>query len=82
MSLFLFFLASVGGNVLHNNYYFCGNKVTKYAIKTGNVTQVPLLSNVMRYLNNEVTVTNVTLCNIIMTSDEVTNLVSDPLSNA
>ena len=51
----------------------------KYAIETGNITQVTLLTNVMRYL---VTVTNLILRNIITTSNEVTNLVSDPLSNA
>ena len=28
----------------------------KYAIKTGNITQVTLLTNAMRYLSNEVTV--------------------------
>ena len=54
----------------------------KYAIKTGNVTQVTLLTNVTRYLRNIFTVTNLILCNIITTSNEVTNLVSDPLSNA
>ena len=53
----------------------------KYAIKTGNITQVTLLTNVMRYLSNIVTVTNLILCNIT-TSNEVTNLVSNPLSNA
>ena len=54
----------------------------KYAIKTGNITQVTLLTNVMPYLSNEVTVTSVILHNIITTSNEVTNLVSNPLSNA
>ena len=39
---------SVGGNALCNNYYFCGNKsntggITKYAVRTGNVTQVVYL---------------------------------------
>ena len=53
----------------------------KYAIKTGNITQVTLLTNVMRYLSNIVTVTNLILRNIT-TSNEVTNLVSNPLSNA
>ena len=36
----------------------------------------------MRYLSNIVTATSLILCNIITTSDKVTNLVSDPLSNA
>ena len=56
--------------------------IMKYAIKTGNITQVTLLTNVMHYLSNIVTVTNLILCNIITTSNKVTNLVSDPLSNA
>ena len=50
-----------------SNYYFCSSKViiiTKYAIKTGNITQVTLLTNVMRYQSNEVTVTTVILCTI------------------
>ena len=54
----------------------------KYAIKTGNITQVTLLTNVTRYLSNIITVTNLKLRNIITTSNEVTNLVSNPLSNA
>ena len=54
----------------------------KYAIKTGNITQVTLLTNVTRYLSNIVTVTNLILRNIITTSNKVTNLVSNPLSNA
>ena len=54
----------------------------KYAIKSGNITQVTLLSNVRCYLSNEVTVTSIILCNIITTSNEVTNLISDSLSNA
>ena len=54
----------------------------KYAIKTGNITQVTLLTNVTHYLSNVVTVMNPILCNIITTGNEVTNLVSDPLSNA
>ena len=58
------------------------NNITKYAIKTGNITQVTLLTNVTRYLSNIVTVTNLILCNIITISNEVTNLVSDPLSNS
>ena len=35
--------------------------VTKYAIKTGNITQVTLLTNVTCYLSNIVTVTNLIL---------------------
>ena len=58
------------------------SNITKYAIKTGNITQVTLLTNVTRYLSNIVTVTNLILRNIITTSNEVTNLVSNPLSNA
>ena len=58
------------------------SNITKYAIKTGNTTQVTLLTNVTRYLSNIVTVTSVILRNIITTSNEVTNLVSNPLSNA
>ena len=54
----------------------------KYAIKTGSITQVTLLTNVMRYLSNIVTVTSLILRNIITTSNEVTNLVSYSLSNA
>ena len=54
----------------------------KYAIKTGNITQVTLLTNVTRYLSNTVTVMILILCNTITTSNEVTNLVSNPLSNA
>ena len=75
---------SVGGNTLHNNYYFCGNKViiiTKYAIKADNIMQVTLLTNVTRYLSNEVTVTSIILCNIITTSNEGTNFVTNLLSN-
>ena len=44
--------------------------------------QVTLLTNVMRYISNEVTVTSPILSNIITTSNKVTNLVSNPLSNA
>ena len=55
---------------------------TKYAIKTGNITQVTLLTNVTRYLSNIVTVTNLILHNIIVTSNEVTSLNSNPQSNA
>ena len=58
------------------------SNITKYAIKTGNITQVTLLTNVTRYLSNIVTVTSLILRNIITTSNEVTNLVSNPLSNA
>ena len=54
----------------------------KYAIKTGNITQVTLLTNVTHYLSNIVTVASLMLCNIIATNNEVTNLVSYPLSNA
>ena len=53
----------------------------KYAIKTGNITQVTLLTNVTRYLSNIVTVMSLILRNIITTSNEVTNLVSNLLSN-
>ena len=53
----------------------------KYAIKTGNITQVISLTNVMHYLSNIVTVTSLILRNIT-TSNEVTNFVSNPLSNA
>ena len=56
--------------------------LTKYATKTGNITKVTLLTNVTRYLSNIVSVTSLILCNIITTSNEVTNLVSNPLSNA
>ena len=54
----------------------------KYAIKTGNITQITLLANVTRYLSNIVTVINLMLHNIITTSNKVTNLVSEPLSNS
>ena len=53
----------------------------KYAVKTGNITQVTLLANVTCYLSNEVTVTSIILCNIITLSNEVTNLISNSLSN-
>ena len=56
--------------------------ITKYAIKTGNITQVILLTNVTHYLSNIVTVMSLILHNIITTSNKVTNLVSNPLSNA
>ena len=51
----------------------------KYAVKTGIITQ--LLANVTRYLSNEVTIMSLILRNIITLSNEVTNLVSNPLSN-
>ena len=51
-------------------------------MKIGNITQDTLLTNVTRYLSNIVTVTNLILCNIITKSNEVTNLISNPLSNA
>ena len=58
------------------------SNIMKYAIETGNIIQVTLLTNVTRYLNNIVTVTSLILRNIITTSNEVTNLISNPLSNA
>ena len=58
------------------------SNITKYAIKTGNITQVTLLINVTRYLSNIVTVTSLILRNIITTSNKFTNLASNPLSNA
>ena len=57
------------------------SNITKYALKTGNITQVTLLTNVTHYLSNIVTATSLILCNIITTSKEVTNLISNPLSN-
>ena len=54
----------------------------RLAPKMGDITQVTLLTNVTRYLSNIVTVTSLILCNIITTSNEVTNHVSYPLSNA
>ena len=51
-------------------------------MKNSNITQVTLLTNVTRYLSNEVIVTSLILCNVITTSNEVTSLVSNPLSNA
>ena len=53
----------------------------KYAIKTGSITQVTLLANVMHYLRNKVTVPSLILCNIVTTSNRVTNPISNPLSN-
>ena len=53
----------------------------KCALKTGNITKVTLLTNLTRYLSNIVTVTNLILRTIITISNEVTNLVSNPLSN-
>ena len=58
------------------------SNTTKYTIKTGNITQVTLLTKVTRYISNIVTVTSLILCNVITTSNEVTNFVSYPLSNA
>ena len=58
------------------------SNITKCAVETSNITQVTLLTNVTRYLSNIVTVTNLILCNIITTSNEVTNLINNPLSNA
>ena len=46
-------------------------------MKTGNIRQDTLLTNVTRYLSNIITV----ILRIIK-SNEVTNLVSNPLSNA
>ena len=48
----------------------------------GNIMQVTLLTNVTRYLSNIFTVTSLILRNNITTSNEVTNLVSYPLSIA
>ena len=71
-------VSSVGSNVLHNIVV-----TKKYNEITGNITQVTLLANVTRYLSNSiVTVMNLILCNMITTSNEVTNLISNPLSNA
>ena len=50
-------------------------------MKTGNIMQVTLLTNVTRYLSNIVTVTSLILRNVLTKSNEVTNLVSYPLSN-
>ena len=58
------------------------SNITKCAIKMGNITKVTLLTNVTHYLSNIVTETSLILHNIITTSNEVTNLVSYPLSNA
>ena len=44
--------------------------------------QDTLLTNVTRYLSNIITVTSLMLCNIIIKSNEITNLVSNALSNA
>ena len=54
----------------------------KYTIKTGNITQVTLFTNVTCYLSNIVTVMNLILRNSITASKKVTNLVSNPLTNA
>ena len=58
------------------------SNIMKYVIKAGNITQVTLLTNVTHYQSNIVTVTSLILRNIITTSNGVTNLVSNPLSNA
>ena len=50
------------------------SNIAKYAIKADNITHVTLLTNVTRYLSNIVTVTSLILCNIITTSNEVTNI--------
>ena len=55
--------------------------ITKYAMKTGNIMQVTLLTNVTRYLSIIVTEMSLILHNNITTSNEVTNLVSNPLRN-
>ena len=55
------------------------SNITKYAIKTGNITQVTLLKNMTHYLSNIVTVTSLILCNIITTSNKVTNFVRNPV---
>ena len=49
----------------------------KYAIKTGNIIEVTLLTNETCYISNIVTVTSLILHNIITTSNEVTSLVSN-----
>ena len=69
-------------NALCNIITFVVTNITKYAMKTGNITQVTLLINVTCYLSNIVTVMSLILCNIITTGNDVTNLVSNPLSNA
>ena len=72
-------------NTLRNIIIFGVTKycnITKYAIKMSNIMQVTLLIKVTRYLSNIVTVTSLILRNIITTSNEVTDLVSYPLSNA
>ena len=51
-------------------------------MKTGNITQDTILTNVTRYPSNIITVTSRILHNIITKSNEVTNLVSSSLSNA
>ena len=71
--------------------YFGGNVKLRHHAKLcffsngieipGIITQVTLFINVMRCLSNIVTVTNLILRIIITTSNEVTNLVSNPLSN-
>ena len=70
-------------NALRNIITFV---VTKYyneiRYKNGNITQITLLTNVTRYLSNIITVTSLILRNNITISNEVTNLISYPLSNA
>ena len=52
----------------------------KHVIKTSNITQVTLLTNVTCYQSNEVTVMSLILSNFT-TSNQVTNLISNPLGN-
>ena len=62
----LFVICSVGSNALRNIILLLSwqlSNITKYAIKTGNITQVTLLTNVTRYLSNIVTVTSLILHN-------------------
>ena len=42
------------------------SNITKYAIKTSNITQVTLLTNVMCYLSNKVTVLTQILRNLVL----------------
>ena len=51
------------------------SNITKCAIKTGNIIQVTLLTNVTCYVSNIVAVMNLILCNIVITSNKVTNLI-------
>ena len=50
--------------------------MVKYTIKTSNITQVTLLTNVTCYLSNEVTIMTQMLSNFI-----ASNLVTNPLSH-